>query len=79
MKDAHGARKLFGNKCASLHAMLVPIGQLLESMAPVARMIDEHLNGIFTNSTRSLTTAFIGGLNTLFSTVKLWGARTSVG
>jgi len=43
---------------------------LLEPMARVARMIEGHLEGILSHSTQGLTTAFMEGLNSLFSAVK---------
>ena len=45
-------------------------GELLEPMARVARMIEWHLEGILAHWPRGLTTAFIEGLNSLFSAVK---------
>jgi transposase len=45
-------------------------GELLEPMARAARMIEGHLEGILAHWTQSLTTAFMEGLNSLFSAVK---------
>ncbi len=45
-------------------------GELLEPMARVARMIEGHLEGIVALWTHGLTTAFMQGLNSLFSAVK---------
>ena len=45
-------------------------GKLLEPMARAARMIERHLEGILAHWTRGLTTAFMEGLNSLFSAVK---------
>ena len=70
-KDVGVARKLLGNWCAWVHAMREQTVELPESMARVARMIEEHLEGQLAHQTRGLTTAFIGGdLNSLFSPVK---------
>ncbi len=69
-RDAGEARKLFQNWCAWVHAMRGETGELLEPMARAARMIEGHLEGILANWTRGLTTAFMEGLNSLFSAVK---------
>lgn len=45
-------------------------GELLEPMARAARMVEGHLEGILAHWTRGLTTAFMEGLNSLFSAVK---------
>jgi transposase len=45
-------------------------GELLEPIARVARMIEGHLEEILAHWTQGLTTAFIEGLNSLFSAVK---------
>jgi hypothetical protein len=45
-------------------------GELREPMARAARMVEGHLEGILAHWTRGLTTAFMGGLNSLFSAVK---------
>jgi transposase len=45
-------------------------GELLEPMARVVRMVEGHLEGILAHWTRGLTTAFMEGLNSLFSAVK---------
>jgi transposase len=69
-KDAEEARKLFRNWCVWVQAMRGQTGELLEPMARVARMIEGHLEGILAHWTRGLTTAFMEGLNSLFSVVK---------
>ncbi len=69
-KDAGEARKLFGNRCAWVHAMRGPTGELLEPMARAALMVEGQFEGILAHWTRGLTTAFIEGLNSLFSAVK---------
>jgi transposase len=45
-------------------------GELLEPMARAARMIEGHLEDILAHWTQGLTTAFMEGLNSLFSAVK---------
>ena len=50
--------------------MREPAGELLEPMARAARMIEGHLGGILAHWTQGLTTAFMEGLNSLFSAVK---------
>jgi transposase len=71
-RDVEQARKLFGNCnwCAWVHAIRQETGELLEPMAPVARMIEGHLEGILAHWTQGLTTAIMEGLNSLFSAVK---------
>ncbi len=69
-KDVEVARKLFGNWCAWVRAMRERTGELLEPMARVGRMIEGHLGGILAHWTQGLTTAFMEGLNSLFSAVK---------
>ena len=69
-KDAEEARMLFRNWCAWVHAMRGQTGELLEPMARAARMVEGHLEGIWAHWTRGLTTAFMEGLNSLFSAVK---------
>lgn len=69
-KDVGEARKLFGNWCAWVQAMRERTGELLEPMARAARMIEGHLAGILAHWTQGLTTAFMEGLNSLFSAVK---------
>ena len=69
-KDAGDARKLLRNGCAWVHAMRRQTGELLEPMARAARMVEGHLEGILAHWPRGLTTAFMGGLNRLFSAVK---------
>ena len=69
-KDVGEAKKLFGNWCAWVQAMREQTGELLEPMARAARMIEGHLEGILAHWTQGLTTAFMEGLNSLFSAVK---------
>ncbi len=69
-KDVEEARKLFRNGCAWVRAMRGQTGELLEPMARVARMIEGHLEGILAHWTQRLTTAFMEGINSLFSAVK---------
>ncbi len=69
-KDVGEAKKLFGNWCAWVQVMREQTGELLEPMARAARMIEGHLEGIPAHWTQGLTTAFMEGLNSLFSTVK---------
>ena len=69
-KDVGEAKKLFGNWCAWVQAMRERTGELLEPMARAARMIEGHLEGILAHWTQGLTTAFMEGLNSLFSAVK---------
>ena len=45
-------------------------GELLEPMARAARMVEGHMEGILAHWTQGLTTAYMEGLNSLFSAVK---------
>jgi transposase len=69
-KDGEEARKLFRNWCAWVHAIRGQSGELLDPMAPSARMVEGQLEGILGYWTRGLTTAFTEGINSLFSAVK---------
>jgi transposase len=69
-KDAGEGKKLFRNWCAWVHAMRELTGDLLQPMARTARMIEVHSEGTLAHWTRGLTTAFMEGLNSLFSAVK---------
>jgi transposase len=69
-KDAKEARLQFRNWCDWVLAMRERTGELLEPMARAARMIEGHLEGILAHWTQGLTTAFMEGLNSLFSAVK---------
>jgi len=77
-KDVEVARKLFGNWCAWVKAMREQTGELLEPTARAARMIEGHMEGILAHWTQGLTTAYMEGLNSLFSAVnrKARGYRT---
>ena len=44
--------------------------ELLEPMARAVRVIEGYLEGILAHWTQGLTTAFMEGLNSLFSAVK---------
>ena len=69
-KEASEARQKFQNWCAWVHVMRKETGELLEPMAQAARMVEGHLEGILAHWTQGLTTAFMEGLNSLFSAVK---------
>ncbi len=69
-KDVEVAKKLFGNWCALVKAMREQAGELLDPMARAARMIEGHMEGILAHWTQGLTTAYMEGLNSLFSAVK---------
>jgi hypothetical protein len=69
-KDVGEAKKLFENLCAWGQAMRERTGELFEPMSRAARMIERHLEGILAHWNQGLTTAFMEGLNRLFSAVK---------
>lgn len=64
------ARQRFKDWCLWVHAMREEIGELLEPMVAVAHMIESHIEGILAHWSQGLTTAFMEGLNSLFSAVK---------
>ena len=53
-----------------IEVMREKTGELLEPIARAAQMIKGHLEGILAHWTQVLTTAFMGGLISLFSAVK---------
>jgi transposase len=61
---------MFGNQCAWVRTIRDQIGELLEPMARAARMIEGHFDGILSHWVQGLTTAFMEGLNSLYSAVK---------
>ena len=69
-KKAGEAEALFRNWCAWVQTMRAATAELLEPMAQAARMAESHLEGILAHWTQGLTTAFMEGLNSLFSAVK---------
>jgi transposase len=77
-KEANEARQKFQNWCAWVQVMRKETGELLEPMAQAARMVESHLEGILAHWPGGLTTAFMEGLNSLFSGVKsrARGSRT---
>lgn len=65
------ARKEFGRWCSWVREMAREVGQqLLAPMVSVAQMIEDHLEGILGHWKEGLTTAFLEGLNSLFSATK---------
>jgi transposase len=74
------ARKRFEQWCGWVRDMAAEMkAGLLEPMLKVARMVEEHLEGILGHWKAGLTTAFLEGLNSLFSATKrkARGYRTS--
>jgi len=69
--DAQKARQDFKSWCQWVKEKAQKEGhQLLEPMVRVARMIERHLQGILGHWKAGLTTAFLEGLNSLFSATK---------
>jgi transposase len=65
------ARKRFADWCAWVKAEAEAMTSgLLEPMRKAAEMIERHLEGILGHWRRGLTTAFLEGLNSLFSATK---------
>lgn len=67
---AREARPKFKEWCSWVHAMREEIGELLEPMVAVAHMIESHIEGNLAHWKQGLTTAFMEGLNSLFSAMK---------
>lgn len=64
------AREKFESWCEWVDQAGSQAGQVLEPMMKVARMVREHLKGILGHWKEGLTTAFLEGLNSLFSATK---------
>ena len=65
------ARRKFKAWCAWVRKMCAQKKHaLLEPMAEAATMIENHLEGILAHWKQGLTTAFMEGLNSLFSATK---------
>src|SRR5208283_5240194 len=78
--DAKQACKDFESWCQWVKDKAQKTGhELLEPMVRVARMVERHLKGILGHWKEGLTTAFLEGLNSLFSATKrkARGYRTS--
>ena len=69
-KDANYARHLIRNWCTWDQAVWGRAVELLEPMAREARMAEGHIEGIPADGVQGLTTAFMDGLNRLFSVMK---------
>jgi transposase len=64
------ARKKFQSWCEWVEQAAAEAGKLLEPMMKRARMVREHLDGIMGHWKDGLTTAYLEGLNSLFSATK---------
>lgn len=64
------ARQKFEDWCAWAREVGGDTGDLLHPMVKVAGMIERHLEGILAHWRQGLTTAFMEGLNSLFSATK---------
>jgi transposase len=64
------AREKFDQWCDWVEAAAAEAGAVLEPMVKVAAMIRKHLEGILGHWKEGLTTAFLEGLNSLFSATK---------
>lgn len=70
-RDVRQARKDFAAWCQWVKEKAEQQGhELLEPMVRVARMVERHLEGILGHWKEGLTTAFLEGLNSLFSATK---------
>lgn len=71
MGSSSQARKKFLSWCDWVRDMAQNMGaKLLEPMVEVAEMVEKHLEGILGHWKEGLTTAFLEGLNSLFSATK---------
>lgn len=64
------AREKFQNWCEWVEHAAAQAGKVLEPMKKAAAMVREHLKGILGHWKEGLTTAFLEGLNSLFSATK---------
>jgi transposase len=69
-RTALTARKKFSEWCRWVKRKAEKAGALLHPMVKVAEMIERHLEGILAHWQAGLTTAFMEGLNSVFSAVK---------
>ena len=79
-RTAEKARERFGYWINWVEARAETIGPLLAPMQRVAKTIKKHLEGVLAHWQDGLTTAFLEGLNSVFSAVKrkARGYRSSV-
>jgi transposase len=71
LRDLKRARKDFMKWCDWVKATAAKAGhELLQPMVEVAEMVERHLEGILGHWQEGLTTAFLEGLNSLFSATK---------
>jgi transposase len=70
LRSAKQAREQLAQWCQWVKNKAAEQGQLLEPMARVAQMVERHLEGILGHWKEGLTTAFLEGLNSLFSATK---------
>lgn len=69
-RTALTARKQFTEWCGWVQRKAQKAGALLDPMVQVAEMVERHLEGILAHWRAGWTTAFLEGLNSLFSAVK---------
>ena len=68
--SAKRAREKFASWCEWVEQAAPQAGKVLEPMRKTAAMVREHLEGILGHWQEGLTTAFLEGLNSLFSATK---------
>ena len=68
--DVGDARRLLLRRSAWVHSIRSQVWNLLESMAPAARMIETHFKGTLLPWTRGLKSPFMEAPNSLFAAVK---------
>lgn len=64
------ARKKLQDWCSWVYEMAVELGELLIPTRKVAQMVESHLEGSLAHWKQGLITAFLEGLNRVFSAVK---------
>lgn len=69
-RTALTARRKFSEWCRWVKRKAEQAGALLNPMVKAAAMVERHLEGILTHWQAGLTTAFLEGLNSVFSAVK---------
>jgi transposase len=71
LHDVRQARRDFKSWCAWVKEVAAKKGhELLQPMVKVAEMVERHLEGILGHWKDGLTTAYLEGLNSLFSATK---------
>ena len=69
-RTAETAQRKLSDWCRWVHGKAEKLGALLDPMVRVAKSIKKHMQGILAHWQQGLTTAYLEGLNSVFSAVK---------